>query len=170
MSDARLVLVAALARNRVIGLRGGLPWHLPGDLAHFRRVTLGKPLMAGRKTYESIGGALPGRDMIVVSRRGVGAGARVWSVASLAAAVALAQERARAAAVAEICVIGGGELFAALLDDAQGMILTHVQGEPQGDVWFPQFAAEEWREISRTRPVPHPSDSCGYEFSTLRRR
>lgn len=163
--EARIVLVAALARNRVIGLRGGLPWRLPGDLAHFRRVTLGKPLILGRKTYEGIEKGLPGREMIVVSKSSVVKSDKVWTVGSMEEAVDLGQTRARMLGVGEVCVIGGGEVFRALLKVAMGMVLTWVEGKPKGDVWFPEFCATEWREVSRTRPVPHPMDEFGYVVS-----
>lgn len=168
--EVRIVLVAALARNRVIGLRGGLPWRLPGDLAHFRRVTLGKPLILGRKTYAGIGKALPGREMIPVSRRGMEKVDKVCPVTSVEKAIAWGQMRARELGVGEVCVIGGGQIFEALLEVAEGMVLSWIDGEPEGDVWFPDFNSSEWREVSYTRPVLHPGDEFGYVISVLRRR
>ena len=168
MKAPKIVLVAALGRNRAIGLNGRLPWHLPGDLAHFRRATLGKPLIVGRKTWEGLGGFLPQREMIVVSRRGV-QGKGALQADSPAAALALGRQRASALGVGEVCVIGGGELFAALLPTADAMVLTWVEAEPEADVWFPAFRPEDWREIAFTRPVPHPKDECAYVFSLLQR-
>ena len=193
MSEPKIntVFVAALGRNRAIGLNGRLPWHLPGDLAHFRRATLGKPLLVGRKTWEGLGGFLPEREMIVISRRGYEA--RKWEPLSRdrmpkknlaegivqvegvrqadspAAALALGRQRALALGAGEVCVLGGGELFAALLPAADVMVLTWVEAEPEADVWFPAFRAEDWRETCFTRPVPHPKDECAYIFSVLQR-
>ena len=170
MPKIRITLVAALGRNRAIGLNGRLPWRLPGDLAHFRRATLGKPLIAGRKTFESLTGPLPQREMIVVSRQGAPLPEGVRRAASPQAALALGRERACALGVGEVCVIGGGEIFAALLPEADAMVLTRVEAEPEADAWFPAFRAEDWRETAFTRPVPHPKDECAYCFSVLRRR
>lgn len=172
----KLVAVAALGADGGIGRRGGLPWRLPGDLAHFRRVTLGKVLVVGRRTFEGLGGGLPGREMVVVSRRGAGRVSGggggvggVWAAADLAAAEALARERAGARGVGEVCVIGGGEVFAGLLGRCAEMVLTRVEAEGSADVWFPEFAAAEWRRVGFTRPVRHPRDECGYVFERWRR-
>ena len=139
MKKARIILIAAMSRTRVIGADGGLPWKLPGDLAHFRRRTLGKPLIFGRKTFESLGGPLPGREMIVLSRRGVGKNDRVWSADSKAGALDLAHKRAEVFGIGEICVIGGGEAFEEFLADADGLVLTWVEGKFGGDVFFRNF-------------------------------
>ena len=139
MKKARIILIAAMSRTRVIGADGGLPWKLPGDLAHFRRRTLGKPLILGRKTFESLGGPLPGREMIVLSRRGVGESDRVWSAGSKATALELAYKRAGVFGIGEICVIGGGEVFGEFLADADGLVLTWVEGKFEGDVFSRSF-------------------------------
>ena len=136
MKKARIILIAAMSRTRVIGADGGLPWKLPGDLAHFRRRTLGKPLILGRKTFESLGGPLPGREMIVLSRKGVGKSDGVWSAGSKAAALELAYERAEVFGTGEICVIGRGEVFGEFLANADGLVLTWVEGKIGGDVFF----------------------------------
>ena len=170
MSEPKIVFVAALGRNRAIGLNGRLPWRLPGDLAHFRRATLGKPLIVGRKTWEGLDGFLPQREMIVVSRRNASLAEGALQADSPAAALQLGRERALALGAGEVCVLGGGELFAALLPAADAMVLTWVEAEPEADVWFPAFRPEDWREIAFTRPVPHPRDECAYTFSVLRRR
>ena len=169
MKKARIILIAAMSRTRVIGVDGGLPWKLPGDLAHFRRRTLGKPLILGRKTFESLGGPLPGREMIVLSRRGVGESHRVWSAGSKAVALELAYERAELLGTGEICVIGGGEVFGEFLADADGLVLTWVEGEFGGDVFFPEFCDRDWVEVSCTRPVLRKGGGAGYEVMELRR-
>ena len=163
----RIILIAAMSRMRVIGADEGLPWKLPGDLAHFRRRTLGKPLILGRKTFESLGGKLPGREMIVLSRGGVNESEEVWSVGSKAKALSLGYERAEVLGVGEVCVIGGGEVFGEFLSDADGLVLTWVEGKFGGDVFFPRFCVGDWFEVSRTRPVLQEGDRSNYEIVEL---
>lgn len=139
----RVVLVAAVAANGVIGGNGTLPWHLPEDLKHFRALTLGHPVIMGRKTWESLGKPLPGRENIVVTRS-PGFEAPGASVASsLDAALALCVGEAVA------FVIGGGALYAAALPIADGLVLTEIQREFAGDVRFPGFDRTAWRETQR---------------------
>ena len=156
-----------MSRARVIGADGGLPWKLPGDLAHFRRRTLGKPLISGRKTFESLGGTLPGREMIVLSRGGVDGSGGICPVYSKKEALNLAYKRAEVLGVGEVCVIGGGEVFGEFLVDADGLVLTWVEGEFCGDVFFPEFCDEDWREVSHTRPVLREGDKSSYEVVEL---
>ena len=167
--EVRIILIAAMSRARVIGADGGLPWKLPGDLAHFRRRTLGKPLILGRKTFKGLGGNLPGREMIVLSHGRVDEGDGVWPVNSKAEAVALAHARAEVLGVGEVCVIGGGEVFREFLDAADGLVLTWVEGEFEGDVFFSEFCSKDWLEISYTRPVLREEDRSRYEIVELRR-
>ena len=139
----RLHIVAAVASNGIIGARGKLPWHLPQDLQHFKRLTLGHPVIMGRRTWESLGRALPGRENIVVTRRrGYEApGAAVAS--SLDAALALCTGESIA------FVIGGGELYAAALPLAAGLVLTEIQRDFEGDARFPDYDRAKWRETQR---------------------
>ncbi|MNQ68621.1 Dihydrofolate reductase type 3 [compost metagenome] len=149
MTPLPLALIAALADNRVIGIDNRLPWHLPADLKHFKAVTLGKPIIMGRKTWDSLGRPLPGRLNLVVSRQ-VGLtleGAEVF--ASLPAAIARADEWARAQGVAELMLIGGAELYAQGLPLAQRLYLTRVHLQPDGDAFFPAFAEDDWQLLSR---------------------
>lgn len=169
MERARIILIAAMSRARVIGADGGLPWRLPGDLAHFRRRTLGKPLILGRKTFESLGEMLPGREMIVLSRKGVDESKGVWSASSKAEVLDISYERARVLGVREICVIGGGQVFEEFLAEAERMVLTSVEGEFGGDVFFPEFCDRNWVEVSYTRPVLRKGDEAGYKIMELRR-
>lgn len=143
-----LALIAALADNRVIGIDNRLPWHLPADLKHFKAVTLGKPIIMGRKTWDSLGRPLPGRLNLVVSRQAdlVLDGAEVFP--SLAAAIARADQWARAQGVSELMLIGGAELYAQGLALAQRLYLTRVHLSPEGDAWFPEFAEGGWRLLS----------------------
>jgi dihydrofolate reductase len=140
----RLVLVAALADNGVIGRDGALPWQLPDDLKRFKALTLGKPILMGRRTSESIGRALPGRRNLVLTRQATVAVPGVEVVASVAEALA------RCAGVAELCVIGGAELYRATLPLADVLELTLVHAQVEGDVQFPAYERGDWREVARS--------------------
>ena len=134
-------LIAAMDRNRLIGCDNGLPWHLPDDFKHFKAVTLGKPVIMGRKTFESIGKPLPGRQNIVVSRSGFQANGIV-SVTSIEQALAAASN------AEEVMIIGGANLYQQMIDRADRMYLTHVDGQFEGDAWFPEFSLNDWQVIS----------------------
>ncbi|MCC6074449.1 dihydrofolate reductase [Pseudomonas sp. GCM10022188] len=144
-STLPLALIAALADNRVIGIDNRLPWHLPADLKHFKALTLGKPIIMGRKTWDSLGRPLPGRLNLVVSRQAdlVLDGAEVFP--SLEAAIARADAWAREREVDELMLIGGAQLYAQGLPLAQRLYLTRVHLAPAGDAWFPAFAESDWR-------------------------
>lgn len=159
----RLSAIVAMSENRVIGKDNQLPWHLPADLQHFKRVTLGKPIIMGRKTFQSIGRALPERRNIVLSTdpafQAVGC-IMVNSITDVFAAIADAEEA---------FVIGGATLFEQLLPEIQHLYLTIVHAELSGDVFFPQLNREEWQEVSR---VDHPADLHNlhaYSFIVLHR-
>ncbi len=143
-----MVFVVAVAKNGVIGRAGGLPWRLPADLRRFRARTMGRPLVMGRRTFESIGRPLPGRETIVLTRDDAFAPAGVHVAHSLATVLRLADERARAMGVDEAIVAGGADVYAALLPFATEMHVTEVDLEPDGDVQFPKLDAE-WKEVSR---------------------
>jgi dihydrofolate reductase len=138
-----VTLVVAAAANGVIGVRGALPWHLPADLRHFKAMTIGRPVIMGRRTYESIGRALPGRLNVVVTRQAGYAAPGCTVVGSLDAAYAAA------GAVAEVCVIGGGELYREALPHADILHLTEIHAEFEGDAFFPPVDRTQWREVSR---------------------
>ncbi len=139
----RVYLVAAVAANGVIGANGKLPWHLPEDLKHFKALTLGHPVIMGRKTWESLGKALPGRENIVVTRT-PGYEAPGASVASsLEGALALC------AGEPTVFIIGGGELYAEALPAADGLVLTEIQRDYAGDARFPHYDRGAWRETQR---------------------
>lgn len=140
-----IVLVAAVARNRVIGSAGNLPWRLPADMKHFKAATLGKPMIMGRKTFESIGRPLPGRRTIVVTRDPAWSAEGVELASSLEAALALARQ----SQPDEIVVAGGGEIYAQAMPLADRLRLTWVEAEPVGDAWFPAVDTAEWRETAR---------------------
>lgn len=139
----RIHLIAAVASNGVIGANGKLPWNLPEDIKHFRRITLGHPVIMGRRTWESLGKALPERENIVVTgSAGYDApGAAVAS--SLGAALALCADEPL------VFVIGGHRLFVESLPVAAGMVLTEISRSYEGDAWFPEFDRSQWRETKR---------------------
>jgi len=155
----KIALVVATAENGVIGNKNALLWRLPDDLKHFKAVTLGKPVIMGRKTYDSIGRPLPGRLNIVISRQ---AGLRIEGctvVASLDAAFAAAGN------VAEIAVIGGGEIYRQALPRATVIYLTKVHASFDGDASFPALAQDDWLETTRE---PHAADERhAYAFTFL---
>jgi len=152
----KIYLVAAVASNGVIGRNGQLPWHLPEDLRLFKRLTLGHPVIMGRRTWESLGRALPERDNIVVTRTpGYEApGAAVAS--SLEAALALC------AGESVVFVIGGQQLFADSLPIAAGLVLTEIHRDYEGDSWFPQYDRSRWRETQRERHMA--PDGTKFDF------
>jgi len=154
MSDPRpftLALVVAVAENGVIGREGKLPWRLGSDLKRFRKLTMGHPLVMGRKTFASIGKPLDGRDSIVVSRdpASVAAQPSVYAVASLEDAIAVAKDRAAERDVDTAYVIGGAEIFALTLPYADRIHLARVHANPPGDAHWNAALATEWREVSR---------------------
>ena len=141
-----VTIVAAVARNGVIGAGGGMPWHLPDELRLFKETTLGHVLVMGRRTYESIGGPLPGRTTVVVTRN------RDWAPESGEVVVAHGIEEAlqRAAAIdEEVFVVGGGEVYAAAMPHTDRLLLTRVDQEPEGDTTFPNVDWREWSETAR---------------------
>lgn len=165
------MLVAAVAENGVIGLDGGMPWRLPGDLKHFRRTTLGKPVIMGRRTFDSIGRKpLPGRPNIVMTRDKNFRAGGVAVAADLEAALKLAREEAATLQVDEIAVIGGATLYGEALPRADRLYLTEVHATPEGDTHFPDFDRAAWHESSREGPLQGPGDSFSYSFVTLDRR
>ena len=158
-------MIAAMAHDRVIGLDNQMPWHLPADLAHFKRVTLGKPVLMGRKTFESIGRPLPGRRNLVISRNPDYRADGVEVIDSVEAALALLGE-----GVDELMVIGGGHLYGQLLPRADRLYLTRIDLMVEGDTRFPAFDEGEWHCVERE---PHEADeknSHPYCFETWQRR
>ncbi|HDU8493420.1 TPA: type 3 dihydrofolate reductase, partial [Aeromonas hydrophila] len=133
-------MIAAMAHDRVIGLDNQMPWHLPADLAHFKRVTLGKPVLMGRKTFESIGRPLPGRRNLVISRNPDYRADGVEVIDSVEAALALLA----GSDVAELMVIGGGHLYGQLLPRADRLYLTRIDLAVEGDTRFPAFDEGDW--------------------------
>lgn len=151
-----VVLVAAVARNGVIGARGKLPWHLPEDLAHFKRTTLGRPIVMGRRTWDSLGRALPGRRNVVVTRRADFPAPGAETASTLQEAIA------RCAGADAVFVIGGAELYRAALPLADAMELTEIGRDYEGDTRFPDWDRADWRIA---RQDPHASaDGVPFRF------
>jgi dihydrofolate reductase len=142
-AEPRIYLVAAVAANRIIGANGQLPWHLPEDLKHFKQLTLGHPVIMGRRTWESLGGALPGRENIVVTGRPGFEAPGAAVATSLQAALALCYGETM------VFVIGGTRLFEAALPLADRLLMTEIHRDYQGDTWFPPYDRSRWREAQR---------------------
>ncbi len=164
----KISMIAAMAHDRVIGKDNQMPWHLPADLAHFKRVTLGKPVLMGRKTFESIGRPLPGRRNLVISRNPGYQAEGIEVVGSVEAALALLT--GSGSAVEELMVIGGGHLYAEMLPSADRLYLTQIDLAVEGDTRFPAFDDGQWQRIDcESHPAdeknPHP-----YSFETWQRR
>ena len=140
-----LTLVVAVAENGVIGVQGGLPWHLSSDLKRFKADTIGRPVIMGRKTFLSIGKPLPGRDNIVITRDKTFKAEGVLVATSVDMALELAAAAAAERGAFDIAVIGGGEIYNQLFDLADRIILTHVFASPDGDTRFPKVDPKDWR-------------------------
>ncbi len=165
----KLCLVVAVADNGVIGRNNQLPWYLPADLKHFKRTTLGKPVIMGRKTWESIGRPLPGRTNIVITRQaGYQAdGARV--VDTLDAAVELAESVALIDGVDEVMVIGGADIYRLALSRADRLYLTEVHADVEGDAFFPDWERSAWREVARALQPARDAGEPSCSFVTYER-
>ena len=162
MNHPEIILVLARASNGVIGSEGGMPWHIPTDLRHFKQLTKGRPMIMGRKTFDSLPGLLPGRRHIVLTRD--------LSWAEDGAEVAHSVEEAlKIANGPHVCVIGGADIYTAFLPLADRIELTEIKTKPVGDTVIPAFDSATWQEIARDR---HKADGDipAYDFVTLVRR
>lgn len=169
MNQIHVSLIVAMARNRVIGINNKLPWYLPNDLKYFKRVTMGKPILMGRKTFESIGKPLPGRLNIVMTRDASWQAEGVKVTHSLDAAIALAQAQCEIQGGDELMIIGGDEIYRQSLPRADRLYLTQVHAEVHGDAYFPEINWDEWEERARedfSAEGPNPYD---YSFVVLER-
>ena len=164
------VLIAAVAENGVIGRENRLLWRLRSDLRRFRALTMGHPVLVGRKTYDSIGAPLPGRRMVVVSRDPAFAPEGVRVARSIEAGLAAAEDEARAAGTDAVFVAGGGEIYAATLDAADRLEITHVALAPEGDAVFPAIDPMRWREVFCEAHTASAQDEAPFSFRTYRRR
>ncbi|MFL9592780.1 type 3 dihydrofolate reductase [Aeromonas schubertii] len=160
----KIAMIAAMARDRVIGRDNAMPWHLPADLAHFKQVTLGKPILMGRRTFESIGRPLPGRRNLVISRNPDYAPSGVEVFPSVEAALAAVGE------VPEVMIIGGGKLYTQLLERADVLYLTHIDLTVEGDTRFPDYQAYAWNRRDLVCHQPDERNPYPYCFETLERQ
>jgi dihydrofolate reductase len=165
MSETKPVIsiIVAMAENRVIGKDNSLPWHLPADLQHFKAMTIGKPIIMGRKTWESLPGKLPDRPHIIITANPDYSAEGCTVVSSLEQAIAAAGD------VPEVMIVGGAMLYAQALPIADHIYLTLVETQTEGDSLFPEYDQTQWRETARER---HPSDDknpFAYSFITLSR-
>ncbi|TZF90295.1 dihydrofolate reductase [Cognatilysobacter lacus] len=160
----RISIVVAYDRERAIGVDGGLPWHLPDDLKRFKALTLGKPMLMGRRTAQSLGRALPGRLNLVLTRSGRVPFDGMEPVPSIEAAL----DRVRAEGAEELAVIGGGGVFEATLPIATWLHLTLVDtAVARSDTWFPPFPLDEWSEVARTHHAADATHAHAFDFVDL---
>jgi dihydrofolate reductase len=159
----KISIVVAMAANRVIGQDNQLPWHLPADLKHFRQTTMGKPILMGRKTYESIGRPLPGRTNIVITRDSAYSAAGCEVVNSIDAAIAAAGEQD------EVMVIGGAELYRQVLPRADTIYQTRIHEAFAGDTFFPEISNSEWHQVARIDYEADENNPHDYSFIRLER-
>ena len=164
MSGTLVSLIVAMDRDDTIGRDGRLPWRLPADLRNFKQITMGKPIVMGRKTHESIGCALPGRDNLVVSR------SESFRAAGCTVVNSLDDALARIAGAPEVMVIGGASIYAAALPIALKIYLTEVHAAIGGDVHFPEFDRGAWHETSRQGFDPDHNHQHPYSFVVLERQ
>jgi len=152
----RIYLLAAVAANGIIGANGQLPWRLPEDLKHFKRLTMGHPIIMGRRTWESLKGPLPGRENIVVTRN------KAYEAPGAAVATSLEAALALCADEPIVFVIGGSQLFAESLPIAAGLVMTEIYRDFEGDTWFPEYDRSRWKESQRERHVT--ADGMKFDF------
>jgi len=165
IDDIRICLIWAMARHRVIGRGNRLPWRLRSEMQHFKRTTMGKPVIMGRKTFESFASPLPGRTNILLSRDASYQAAGVTVLSTLEEAFEIASAKCFIDGQSEFFVIGGAEIYALALPRADRLYMTEVHADVEGDTFFPEFDRAHWREISR---VEYPaSDQDNYPFSIV---
>ena len=164
-----LSVIVAMAHNRVIGLNNQMPWYLPADLAWFKKNTLNKPVIMGRKTFESIGRPLPNRHNIVISRQIESIDNKISNVSwvkSIDEAISLAQKQQPD----EVFIIGGGNIYQQVLPLIERLYLTHIDAELQGDTYFPDYLSEQWQVIYQEDHQADEKNSYPYQFKILQRK
>ena len=173
MANARpqIVLIVAVAENGVIGAGGAIPWRLKSDMQRLKAMTMGKPIVMGRKTFESFPrGPLPGRTNIVVTRDAAWRAAGAVVTTSVADAIAIATGDALRRFATEIAIIGGAEIYAQCMARADRLEITEVHARPDGDTRFATIDAADWEEVARVRNPAGPGDSGDFSYVTFRRR
>lgn len=158
-------LVVAAATNNAIGKDGKMPWHLPNDMKHFKNVTWGMPIVMGRKTFDSLGKALPGRKNIVITRQQGWKADNTVTVKNIEDALFVAKETD----AKEVMVIGGGEIYKTLFDKAQRIYLTRVEAEPEGDTFFPVLVQGQWHLVSQKNHEADEKNAYNFSFQVWER-
>jgi dihydrofolate reductase len=169
-SKVKVCLIMARAENGTIGVDNALPWHISADLKNFKRLTMGKPVVMGRKTFESIGKPLKGRANIVITRQADWSASGAIVCHDVKEAVKAAKAEAAKDGVDEVMVIGGAEIYARVLNDADRFYLTEVHRRYEGDAWFTAPDKTQWKEISRERYAPDEEGEPSYSFVAFERR
>ena len=169
-SHPRLVAVVARARNGVIGVDNDLPWRLSSDLKRFKALTMGKPMIMGRRTWDSIGRPLPGREIVVLTRDPQFRAGGAHVAATPGEALATARRLAALTDAPEIIIAGGGDVFRAFLPETDVIEITEVALDCAGDAHFPALDPSEWQEVRSERPERGPRDEADFHYVTLRRR
>ena len=164
-----IALVVAVGDNRAIGRGGGLPWRLTSDMRYFRKITMGKPIVMGRRTFDSLPRVLDGRLNIVLTRDTAFTPPGAVVAHDLEEALVAARREAKRTGVGEIMVIGGAEVFREILPQTDRIYLTEVKAAPDADTWFPGLDRREWREVSRENHAPGPKDDHAFSFVVLER-
>jgi dihydrofolate reductase len=160
----RLSLIVAMAENRMIGLDGAMPWHISADLKYFKQVTMGAPVIMGRKTFQSIGKPLPGRTNIVITRDPSFHADGIEVVHDLEAALKKANAISLIEGREEVFVIGGAQIYDLTIDQADRIYLTEIAASPPGDAAFPEMKPGDWREVSREDREPEKEDGPAFSF------
>lgn len=167
--SVRISIVVAVAENDVIGFDGDMPWQLSTDLKRFKALTIGKPMIMGRKTFAAIGSVLPGRTSIVVTRDTSWQAEGVVPVHSIETAIEVAKEIAASSGVEEICIVGGGNIYQQCIDIADVIHLTRVHATPTGDTVFPNIDPQKWDEISREEVPAGEKDTAETTYIVYKR-
>jgi len=160
----RLSIVVAMDDNRLIGKGNGLPWHLPADLAYFKKITTDNSILMGRNTYDSIGKPLPNRRNIVITRNSEISIKGCEVVNSIEKALSITKDEE------EVMIIGGANLFEQLLPNVSRLYITHIEGEFEGETYFPNYDENEWLEVSRESHQPDEKNKYAYQFSIMDRK
>ncbi|HEY0032133.1 MAG TPA: dihydrofolate reductase [Devosia sp.] len=168
--SVRIAMIGAVAENGVIGSAQSIPWRIPSDMAFFKQTTMGKPIVMGRKQYETVGRPLPGRTNIVVTRQANYQAEGVVVCGDVDAALAKAREIAGEDSVEEIMIIGGGDIYAQCLPFADRLYISHVDLSPEGDVYFPTVSETQWAVVDLPEVQPHAKDEATYRVKVYERR
>ena len=169
-ADPIIALVVAMGENRAIGRDGGLPWRLSSDMRFFRKITMGKPIVMGRRTFSSLPRVLDGRLNIVLTRNAAFEAPGAVMAYNLEEALDVARREARRTGADEITVIGGEDVFRAVLPQAERIYLTEVKAAPDADTWFPELDESEWHEVSREDHASGPKDDYDFSIVLLERK